>query len=187
MRTALYSNEDTVSRKADLPCTQESVEAAKRDQIVERCAVVRMLPPGPRARLVNAFLAETPDVARQPAWQDLQKQEAYEAEQIATAAIGILFGTRAGFTNQQAAALEQGATYLVRRLQPTFVNAAQTWAAETLLASSEFQMLTVGKTKTEQLVLAHLFVRIVRSSLHGVMEAETPVMRGLYEMARGER
>src|SRR5262245_7378933 len=115
MRTSFSTSADTVSTTSDLPCTADSGQAAKDDQNRARTDIVRMLPPAARQNLVNAFRADDGDPGRRSRhpWQELQRQEAHEVDEIATAAIGILFGTRAGFTNRQAADLEQGATYLV--------------------------------------------------------------------------
>lgn len=182
MRPTLSLSGESVSTKPDPPCTRDSIIAAKRDQVRERASVMRLLPPVQRDQLVDAFLAHDVDAARRPppAWRDLQRQESSEIDIIAEAALGILFGTRSRVTPKQAGDLEQGATYLIRRMQPIFVQAAQEHAANTLLSCSEFQVATVGKSPAEKAVMAHRIVMSVRASLHAVLEATTPLFPSLY-------
>ena len=178
MRTELSQTERPMSTNPDLPCTQASIEDARRFQVGARAEIVKMLPPAQRDRLVRVFHAEAADPAR--AWQDLQKQEAYEAEEIALAAIRIRYGTSAGLTPRQCSDLQCGATYLLRRNQPVFLQAAREHAANSLLSSAEFQVATIGKSKTEQMVMALRIVSDVWASFHAVMEASIPIHPNLY-------
>jgi hypothetical protein len=178
-----------MSTKPDLPCTSASIQAAKEHQVRARAEVVQLLPPAARARMVDAFLADDADVGRrtQEPWQALQRQEAYEVDAVAQAALQILFGTRAGFTPRQASDLEQASTYLVRRIQPAFMQHAHAWATETLLSHVEFKVAVGHRPIIEQRIIASRIVEMVRASVHAVLEAHTPIQPGIYLRAAQTR
>lgn len=192
MRTEGSQTEATMSTPPLPPCSDASVTDARAAQTRDRAEVIRLLPPASRTRLVNAFLAEDADVGRRTKhpWRELQRHEHYHVDEIVMAAIRILEGTAAGMTPRQVADLEQGATYLIRRREPVFVKAARELAAKTLLSSADVQTFMVGRSKAEQEVFASRWVSTVLAAVHGVMEAEMPVLPKLYlkaEQARGGR
>ena len=180
MRLSLSPNGPHKSTRPDIPCTAESIELAKREQMRARAEIVQDLPATQRPVLVSAFVADDPDVSKRVAWQDVQRQEHYQAEEIALAAIRIRYGTSAGLTPRQCSDLECGATYLIRRHQPVFVQTAREHAANALLSCAEFQVATIGKSKVEQMVMALRIVSGVWTSFHAVMEARIPLMPKLY-------
>lgn len=154
----------------------EDVNAARAANLTERAIAVEQA-----GAHVDAVLRSF----QNPSWYDLQKTERYQAGLVAEAAASIIFGVNGVECLPPGirADLEQASTYLVRRIHPEFVKAAQDQAVETLTTySDEFKALASGRPRdgASLTVIAHRLVLQVRAAYHAVLEGRTPIKPAVY-------
>ncbi len=154
----------------------EDAAAALAANLRERAKALDEVGPEHEDALLRTF--------HRPSWQELQQQEAYQAGQIADTAARVIFGRNwsDSMTPRIAADLEQGATYLVRRLSPEFLLVAHQMAVEALLTCDEFKALASGRSRSaaDLRIIAHRLASTVRAALHGTLEATTPIRPAVY-------
>lgn len=158
---------------SDIPTVAEE-RAAKVANLRERARCLDDVGPANEATILKTF--------DHPSWRELHAEERVQVDLVAGEALRFIFGVRSidKITPRQAADLEQGATYLVRRLHPQFCQAAHEHAVETLLSSDEFKALSAGRSAAERRVMAHRMTGSIRAALHAVLEGTIPLKPAVY-------
>ncbi len=164
-------HEFTLGSKPDIDSA-----SAKAANLRERAAAVEQAGPARQDQILAAFT--------NPSWTQLQRVEDYQIGLVADAMANIVFGSNGtdGLTPRIADDIEQGATYLIRRVHPEFVQAAHEQAVETLLISGHFRALASGREResADLRLLAHWLVTEMWAAFHGVLEGRVPIHPAIY-------
>lgn len=135
-----------------------------------------------RARAVEQAGEPILQSFRGPSFRDLQHEEHSQADRITQFAAQTIFGVSSvdRLTPRQANDLEGGAMYLVRRSEPSWLQAAREHAVETLMASDEFRLLMRERSYAESRLIAHRLATAVRAAEIGVLENSVSVAPAVY-------
>lgn len=169
----IVSRSSSMSTEQDMPSVAQE-RSALAANLRERARVLDQVGPAGEASALRTFT--------HPSWRELHAQERSTVDLVAGDAMVHIFGTRSAekVTPRIAADLEQGATYLVRRIHPEFVKAAHDNAVDVLRQSDEFKALTAGRPAGQATVIAHRLVSQMWAGFHAVLEGTTPIKPAVY-------